>query len=364
VTTLITGADGYLGRRIAAALAGDELVLTVRAHDATELAHKRVRLGRALGTARRITVVPVDLREPGALAELDPRPITHIVHAAAITRFGVDRETAGQVNLGGTARVREFAERCARLERLVVLSTLYTAGRRQGEVSEVRHHDAGFVNHYEWSKWASEERVLDPPALPVVVARLPTVIADDDGAAVGQYNAFHHTLRLFYYGLLTLLPGDPATPLSLATAGFTVEAVTALLDAEPGIYQVCPGPVPLGVAVETAFTTFDRDAAFRRRMLPRPIPCDWDSFSDLAGAVNGLRGGPLHEVLASVVPFAEQLYLPKRFRTERLRSAWPDYRARDPVALVESVTTRLVASRWGRQPRPQAETATEESPCP
>jgi nucleoside-diphosphate-sugar epimerase len=345
MTTLVTGADGYLGSRIAAALADlDELVLAVRASDAGELARKRARLGNG-------TVVPVDLREPAALASVDPRRITRIIHTAAVTRFNVDRDTAEEVNVAGAARVREFAQRCGRLERLLVLSTLYTAGRRRGNVYEVRHTDAGFVNHYEWSKWAAEEWVLDRPTVPVTVARLPTVIADDASGTVGQHNAFHTTLKLYYYGLLTLLPGDPATPLSLATAEFTVDAVTALLGAAPGVYHVCPGPVALGAAVEAAFTAFERDPAFRQRMLPRPVYCDRDSFRDLAEAAERLRGGPLQQALGSVVPFAEQLYLPKVFHTERLRAAWPGYRAPDPVPLIESVCARLVASRWGRRTR-------------
>jgi nucleoside-diphosphate-sugar epimerase len=328
MTTLITGADGYLGSRIAAALPDDELVLAVR---------------RERGGFDRGTVVPVDLREQNPFAGVDPRRITRIVHAAAVTRFDVDRNTANQVNVAGTGKVRQFAERCDRLERLVLLSTLYSAGRRRGDVDEVRHDDAGFVNHYEWSKWAAEETLVGFPA---TVVRLPTVIADDSSGAIGQYNAFHHTLRLYYYGLLTLLPGDPATPLSFATAAFTVGAVTALLDAEPGIYHACPGPISLGATVDTAFTVFERDARFRRRMLPRPITCDRDSFRDLVSAARGLRGGPIEAAMGSVAPFAEQLYLPKSFRTDRLRAAWPGYRATDPVALVESVCANLIARKF------------------
>jgi nucleoside-diphosphate-sugar epimerase len=351
MTTLITGADGYLGRRIAAALAGDQLILTVRAGDAAALARKRAVLARVL-PAGRFTVVPADLRDPAALATVDSGRITRIVHAAAVTRFSVDRDTAASVNLAGTARVRALAERCPNLDRLLVLSTLYTAGRRQGEVPEERHTGrAGFVNHYEWSKWAAEEQVLDAPSLPVTVVRLPTVVADDDTGTVGQHNAFHHTLRLYYYGLLTLLPGDPATPLSLATAAFTVDAVTALLAADPGIYHASPDPVPLGTAVDTVFTAFERDPAFQRRMLPRPVHCDRDSFHDLVAAAQRLRGGPIHTALASVAPFAEQLYLPKVFGTDRFRAAWSGDLRADPVVLIESVCSRLVATRWGRRPR-------------
>ncbi|MFD0599239.1 SDR family oxidoreductase [Catellatospora coxensis] len=266
MTTLITGADGYLGRRIVAALRGEDLILAVRCADQAELDRKRALLARVTDAP----VVPADLRDDDPFAHVDPRSVTRIVHAAAVIRFDVSRDTADRVNASGTARVREFARRCDRLDRLMLLSTLYSAGRRRGEVHETRHDDAGFVNHYEWSKWAAEECLLDAPGLPVTVVRLPTLIAEDGGGEVGQYNAFHHTMRLYHSGLLTLLPGDPATPLSLATAEFTVAGVTALLTAPPGIYQLCPGPVTLGTAIDTAFAVFEQDPGFRRRMLPAP----------------------------------------------------------------------------------------------
>jgi nucleoside-diphosphate-sugar epimerase len=332
MTTLITGADGYLGWRIAAALAPhEELILAVRAPETKLLP------GSAPGE-----VIAVDLRDADPFAGVDTGRITRIIHAAANIRFAVDRRTAQRVNVDGTAHVRRLAGRCDNLERLTHLSTLYTAGRRRGDITEIRHTDAGFVNHYEWSKWAAEEVLLESAGLPVVVLRLPTVIGEDGSGEIGQYNAFHHTLKLYYRGLLTLLPGEPATPLSLATAEFTVGAVTALLDAQPGIYQVCAGAVPLGTAIDTAFAVFDRDEAFRRRRLPRPLPCDRESFHDLVCAARGLRGGPLHGALGSVAPFAEQLYLPKVFRTDRLRGAWPGYRTHDPAALVASVCARLI----------------------
>ncbi|MCP2322071.1 nucleoside-diphosphate-sugar epimerase [Hamadaea flava] len=340
MTTLITGADGYLGRRIATALAADDdLVLAVRAADNAELNRKRAKLAHLPGAE----VVPADLRDGDPFAYVDPRRITRIVHAAALIRFDLKRDRAEQVNVTGTARVRQFAERCGDLDRLVFLSTLYAAGRRHGEVRETRLTDAGFANHYEWSKWAAEE-VLLASDLPLTVLRLPTVIAEDDSGAIGQFNVFHHTLRLFHQGLLTLLPGDPATPLSLATAEFTVDAVRAMLAADPGIYHVCGGALPLGTVIDTAFTVFERDPAFLRRMLPRPLPCDRAAFLDLADAARRLRGGPLQPALTSMLPFAEQLYLPKTFRTDRLRAAWPGYREPDPVAVIAAATGALLAA--------------------
>jgi nucleoside-diphosphate-sugar epimerase len=367
-TTLITGADGYQGRRVAAALlaAGDDrLVLALRAADAAEFAAKRETLERVLAPsdAGRISFVAADLRRDGALEQVDRRTITRIVHAAAVTRFNVEREVARSVNVAGTARLAEFAARCDNLQRLALLSTLYSAGRRRGPVAEQRHHDAGFANHYEWSKWAAEEELLTAWDLPVSVLRLPTIVADGDTGAVVQYNAFHNTMKLYFYGLLSLVPGDPSTPLSLATAAFTTSAIAWLADpaCPGGIYHVCPDPahtLTLGQLMATAFAIFEQDEHFRRRQLLAPVYCDEDSFANLVAAASRFRGGPIQESLASIAPFGSQLYLPKTFRNDTLRAWWPGYRSPDPVALAQAVCAHLVASRWGRKhtPAPRKET--------
>jgi len=357
-TTLVTGADGYLGSRLVSAMleSTDEVfLLAVRANDDAELDAKRARLDTELGAAAgsRITVVAADLTRDDALAGVQPRPVTAIVHAAAVTRFNVDRQTADRVNVAGTVRLARFAQRCPRLRRVTLLSTLYTAGRRTGEVAEQRHDDAGFVNCYEWSKWRAESYLLES-GLPLSVLRLPTVIAEDGSGTVVQYNAFHNTLKLFYYGLLSLVPGDPATPLSLATASFTTAAVARLVrpDVPAGIYHVTPDPadtLTLGQLIDTVFTVYERDDTYRRRNLLRPIHCDQRSFEDMVDIARRLKGGPIEQAVASVAPFGTQLYLHKTFRNHTLRAAWPGYAAPDPLALAEAVTDYLVASRWGRQ---------------
>ncbi|UGY91465.1 SDR family oxidoreductase [Streptomyces gobiensis] len=360
-TTVITGADGYLGRRLAAALvqqSDDDLILAVRAGSGAELTGKRARLAREVGpgTDRRVRYVAADLRHSDPLADIDTGKVTRIVHTAAVTRFNVEPDIARSVNVEGAARLGAFAARCDNLQRLAVLSTLYAAGQHQGDIKEEPLDDAGFVNHYEWSKWEAENRLLSAAGeLPVSVFRLATLVADDDSGRVTQYNAFHNTLRLYYYGLLSLLPGDRATPLALATASFTTAAISRLLAPEvaPGVYHVCPGPADtatLGEIIDTAFSVFERDERFRRRGLLRPIRCDRESFEDLVSAADLLRAGVLHQSMASLSPFAAQLYLPKTFRNEALRAAWPGYAAPDPIALAEATCTRLIESRWGRRP--------------
>lgn len=362
-TTVITGATGYFGGRLAAELlrtGDDDLVLPVRAADDAELAIRRGELVGQLGAeaAGRVRVVPADLCDGRYLPGVDTRAVTRIVHAAAITRFSVERELADRVNVAGTVRVREFADRCANLRRFALVSTLYSVGGREGDVKEERFTDeAGFVNHYEWSKWAAEDHVLGASAadLPVSVLRLPTLIADDDTGRVTQYNAFHNTMKLFYYGLLSVVPGDEHTPLSLASVSFGAAATARLLepDVSGGIYHVCPDPddaPTLGEIIDIAFTAYEADETFRRRALLRPVHCDRASFEDLVAMAERLRGGPIHQSLSTVSPFATQLYLPKTFRNDGLRAVWPEFPATDTAALARATCARLVDTRWGRRP--------------
>jgi nucleoside-diphosphate-sugar epimerase len=367
---LVTGADGYLGSRIARRLltdTDDRVVLTVRAADRAELARKRGRLlaelGKAAGGAAgkaaqapgRVELVAADLRDAEPFGDLDASGLTCVVHAAARTAFNVTRSDAHQVNVAGTERVADFARRCPRLDRLLVLSTLFTAGDRCGRVDETGHEPTtGFVNFYEWSKFEAEHLLRTRYAdLPLTIARLATVVADDDGGTVTQYNAFHNTLKLFFYGLLSLMPGDPATGLYLATGEFTSRGVVRL--AAPGtpcgIYHVAPDPahaIALGEAIDTAFAVFEGDAGYRRRRLLRPEFCDVDSFRELVRATRGFGASPTRQAIDSVAPFAEQMFLAKEFHNGRLRAAWPGYAVPQPRRLVEAVCTQLVRTRWGR----------------
>jgi len=359
-TTLVTGGDGYLGRLVAAQLiadSDDRLVLAVRAGDVDGLAAKRESLSKFLvgAPADRITVVPADLREDAAFDVMSGLPITTIVHCAAVTRFNVDEETARAVNVAGTARLLEFARRCDQLSRVLMLSTVYSAGRQTGEVAEVAHEGSeGFVNFYEWSKWAAERLALTEyaDALPLSVLRLSTVIADDENGSVTQFNAFHQSMKLFFYGLMSVIPGNEDTPIHVTSGSYCAAAAVHLLDpAIPlGIYHACPGAPPsFRDMMDTVFGVFETDEGFRRRNLVRPLFCDAESFRDLVHLARITRSGPVLAALETFVPFADQLYLRKDVSSHRLNGVWPGHPALDQRALIASTCGDLVATRWGRR---------------
>lgn len=358
-TVLITGGDGYLGLRVARQYlrrTDDDVLLWVRASDDAALAAKRRCIERTfLADAARVRIAGGDLTAAAPFAGIDPHSIRAIVHAAANTRFGVPRAVAQAVNADGTGKLLAFAARCPRLERLALLSTVYACGLQSGRIAEAPCSGAsGFANFYEWSKWEAEQRLLrDFAGLPWRLLRVATVIADDESGTVGQHNAVHHTLRLVYHGLLSLLPGDPATPLYFVTGDFAADAVVALTEvaAEPGIYHLAydrAATCTLGEVVTAVFAAFDRDVRFRGRRILPPLYCDWQSFADLADAIDGFSGAAVKQAMRSVAPFARQLASPKDIDNRNLRARYRTYRAPDPHALIARTCAALLRTHWQR----------------
>lgn len=234
---LITGATGYLGKSIARKYlqsSEDQIVLLLRAKNQTEFQNKTSALSQQLNaTDGRVLFYPLDLNQSMPFEQIATRNIRTIIHTAAITRFDISQEDAQQVNVDGTVRLLEFAETCPNLEKVGLLSTIYSSGLKSGLMTEEFLDDnLGFANYYEWSKWELERYTMQSFAhLPCLIFRSATVIADCNDGSVTQYNVFHNTVRLLYQGLLTLLPGNTEVPIYLVTGEFVTNAIFSILQA-------------------------------------------------------------------------------------------------------------------------------------
>jgi nucleoside-diphosphate-sugar epimerase len=346
-TVLVTGARGYVGGLVARRLRDEGADVVVHGRQADD----PTPAGGVHGVAG-------DLADDDPFAGLseDRRDrITAIVHAGAITRFDVDEERARAVNVDGTAKVLDFARRCPRLDAFGLVSTVYATGLRAGRVAEELYDDQpGFANAYEWSKWRAEHLVAETgDDLPWRILRVATVIADDESGRVSQHNAFHETLKLWFHGLLPLLPGDPHTPLYLVTGDFVARAIVSLMrpNGSGGVFHLAhdvADSLTLGQAVDVVSDAFEAVDGFRRRRVLRPLLGDEESFDLLASGVDAFGGGLVRQSLQSVVPFARQLFVAKQLDNARLRAALDGYAAPDAAALVRRTCDHLVASRWGR----------------
>ena len=266
---LMTGATRRLGGPVAAELvaAGSDLVLIVRA---TSPRAARERARAALGTGvdlRHVTVFCGDVTQAALGLRSRERArlrasIDLVLHAAAATTFTSSLESARVANVLATANVLAFAERLPRLLRFAHVSTAFVAGKRVGRVLERDlEHGSAFHNGYQ----------------------LPAV------------------------------PGTPATPVDLVTAGDVARAVARLLGARgaSGAYHVAGGhrAPALSTVVGRFGVRFVHEQQFAweiskwRREKPRlrPVYDELESFIyDLAYAkifdtsrVEAALGGPV-----------------------------------------------------------------------
>lgn len=363
---LVTGADGYVGSRLIAKQLMERdvsVVGWVRAASSEEFEQKSQRLASFLtaqgASLQRLKLAYGDLKSSVPFAAVDPQEITHLVHTAAITRFNVEEPLADQVNLGGSRKLFEFARTCRSLQHLQYVSTLYASGKQTGTIREARIvPQPEFANFYERSKWQSEDLLLrEYGDLPWSIARVATVIADDESGHVSQFNAVHNTLKLLYYGLISIVPGNEGTPLYFVTGSFVSDALSACLmgPKDSVLRQIVhisherSDSLHVQDLLDTVYEVFESDADFKRRGVLRPLLADETTFEVLASEMDSFQTGIVGQAMSSIRPFAKQLFVTKDIDNSRLRSLMPQYRAPDPRQLTRATTRYLAESKWGRK---------------
>lgn len=357
---LITGGTGHIAAKLAERLLQAEdvcVMLGLRAATPAEFDAKCTRLAAQLARRKgKIEFYPMDLSADTPFADINPLNIQVIIHAAAVTRFNVEEELAESVNIRGSEKVFAFAERCQKLERLALISTVYASGLQSGVIKEEPFDGAaGFANFYESSKWASENLLIKQYShLPWQIHRVATIIANDESGNVEQYNAFHNTLKLLYYGLLPVIPGLPGTPLYFVTANFVVDAIVTGLAAAPAHYignvaHQAEYTLQLETLIKLAFEEFAQDSDFNKRRVMPPLFVEQESFDRLANSIQGFGGSVMRQSMSSISPFAQQLFRKKQVSNEKLLEILGErYCAPEPQEHIRRICRNLVSTKWGR----------------
>src|SRR5260370_6906940 len=100
------------------------------------------------------------------------------------------------VNVEGTHRVLDFAERCPSLRRLHYISTCYVSGRHDGVF---REDDLGvgqsFNNFYEETKFLAEVELRKRTQLPTTIYRPSVIVGDSRTRATQKYDGPHYVLQ-------------------------------------------------------------------------------------------------------------------------------------------------------------------------
>src|SRR5258706_9095164 len=315
-TFFITGFPGFIATRLVQRLAAEGARFILLTHPAflSAAQAEAAQIASETGTEpTRFTIVQGDITQPNlglSAAELDMarRETTTLFHLAAIYNLSVDSDVAAHVNVEGTLNVSTFAKSIKGLQRYHYVSTCYVAGKREGVISEDElHHDQGFRNHYEETKYLAEVAVEALKSeLPVTIHRPAVVCGDSHTGETAKYDGIYyliHYLRKWPAGLTLLNIGNSEVRLNLVPIDFVIDAMVALAKDDRAIGATVQLADPAPLTTHQLFDEISKAIGGR------------DSFSPVpAGIVYPVLRMPLAPKLTglphSAVPyfFLEQTY--------------------------------------------------------
>jgi thioester reductase-like protein len=278
---LLTGATGFVGMELLARYlerTDRHVYALVRGADDHSVADRVARtLSFLFGEdhAYRDRVIPVrgDITRPGlGVRDVDVLAgrVSDVVHGAASVSLELGLEASREINVEGTRRVLEFAERCqARggLRRMSYISTAYVAGEHAGRFGE-DDLDVGqrFRNAYEQSKFEAEQLVRGwRPRLPITVLRPSIIVGERDSGWTASFNVLYWPLRAFARGAYAALPARRDAPVDVVSIDYVADAIFTLSqapEAEGMTYHLTAGwaASSVGELVELATGRFARPA--------------------------------------------------------------------------------------------------------
>jgi nucleoside-diphosphate-sugar epimerase len=313
---------------------------------------------RRLGAlAARVVPVRGDITLPGLgieplLRRRIERETTAVVHAAADISFSRPLEQSRLVNTLGTRHVAEIASACHHLDRFLLVSTAFVAGRAIGDVLECDNgSEAGWVNAYEQSKYEAEASIRRS-GLRWTIVRPSTVVCRGEDGDVQQINAVHRALRIYHRGLAAMIPGDRSNFVDVITADYVSDAVARLTFhpcAAGKTVHLCSGrsALRLGELMDAAYDVWSEHPDWRRRGVERAIITDADTYALFEHAVTETGDPRLRAILASLAHFLPQLALPKVFDTTVAQSLL-DAPPPAPSTYWKPMLRRLLQFNWGQ----------------
>lgn len=238
-TVVLTGGTGIFGKFLIDDLLKNnaKVVLLVRAETQKEAEDRIKNLLKVYSDfTDRIRILKSDLIQDGlGLSHTDYRDLikstTHIIHAAASTRFTLPLNEARRNNVETTKRLLSFAGDCKNIKRFGFISTAFVAGKRSGIILEEEfEHTAGFLNTYEESKYEAETLVRSKvKLLPIVIFRPSLIITPFQKTNNSPISALTFGLFLARKGFLPVLPGNENNKLDIIEGTVAAQAIVEIL---------------------------------------------------------------------------------------------------------------------------------------
>ncbi|HEY1274995.1 MAG TPA: SDR family oxidoreductase [Thermoleophilaceae bacterium] len=191
----VTGATGFIGRHLVAALLEREgtVHVLVREGSRGKLDALVQRLGADEG---RIVAVPGDLGKPGLGVESFDQPIDHLFHLAAVYDVEADEETSERANVEGTRHVIEFAN-AHEVGRFHHVSSIAVAGSYRGVFQEDMFDEGQRLpHHYHRTKYESERLVREGVEARTLIFRPGIVVGHSETGEMDKVDGPYYFFKL------------------------------------------------------------------------------------------------------------------------------------------------------------------------
>ncbi len=166
--------------------------------------------------------------------------INRFFHIGAETGIQKSREELLSVNRDGTLNVIAFAKAVNQddsLERIVFVSTAYTAGRRTGRIMEYDPLPEEYSTYYEESKALSEKLIMQS-GFAYTIARPGMIVGNSKTGRIRNFNTIYYVLKLILQGKLPIVPISSAQRLNIVPVDYVAEAIVKLSE-NPEAVNAC-----------------------------------------------------------------------------------------------------------------------------
>lgn len=235
---LLTGATGFLGKRLLEALKPNKaspVICLVRAKDAPD-ARRR---GASISNNRHVLWLRGDIQEHQlglntATWHTLAGAVQEIFHSAASVEFSLPLLEAHAINVEGTARLLALAEAALHqngFRRFHHVSTAYASGRTSGPVNadclpadEARN----FRNTYERTKARAERILRLQRQVPVSIYRPSIIAGNTTDGATDNWNVLYSPMRQMHRNQLPVVPKGGAAYVDCVGVDYVANGIAHL----------------------------------------------------------------------------------------------------------------------------------------
>ena len=327
---LVTGATGALGPPTIAELlrcgAVERVIAVVRptGQDRAGQLLREIEL-LELNWGSRLEIVSADLLRD--FTDSLGHDITHVVHAAAITRLQGDEAELERVNVAGTRQMVDWAKSLRDFQQFVYVSTNCVAGKSVGAVPEtLREEPPPFVNAYEASKFAAERIVAAAP-FPAHIVRLSTCAGNEDGH-VHRAGGIHLAMNWLRRGLISMIPGTPTTPIDLISNETAAKLIVKAVAAPPQELQVCQVAAgkfspSIGALIDLLIDILKQEEkSWRRGQILPPAWAEGHTFAAFRHSVVHTQDELFNQIFTALETLLAPLQYSRIYETTRAEQLW------------------------------------------